>query len=116
MEKSSLRQFHAAHHGATKSVKREEEVLMKSGCIAKLLVLFGCLAALIFALSSAAALRPGLTMDDSCPPGQTPTPFVDLAEVPLPTDVLLYSKVALSRIVVQPGETLDIVPSGFTAY
>lgn len=45
-----------------------------------------------------------------------PLPFAQLAEVPLPADVLPYSKISLARIIVQPGETLDDTPAGFTAY
>jgi hypothetical protein len=53
---------------------------------------------------------------DACPPGQTPLEFVSLADVLLDKGAPPYATMALSRIVLGPGETLDVTPAGYTAY
>ena len=59
---------------------------------------------------------PSVAAQDSCPPGQTPLEIASLSDVLLTNGAPPFAKMALSRITLAPGESLDITPAGFTAY
>jgi hypothetical protein len=76
-----------------------------------------CCALLVALIAQSGRLPlPGAAAQDTCPPGQAPLEFVSLADVLLDKGAPPYATMALSRIVLGPGETLDVAPAGYTAY
>ena len=59
---------------------------------------------------------PGVAAQVSCPPGETPLELASLSDVLLTNGAPPMARMALSRITLAPGETLDVTPAGFTAY
>jgi hypothetical protein len=76
-----------------------------------------CCALLVALIAQSGRLPlPSVAAQDTCPPGQAPLEFVSLADVLLDKGAPPYATMALSRIVLGPGETLDVTPAGYTAY
>jgi hypothetical protein len=76
-----------------------------------------CCLLLILLLDSARPAAPAAaTATVVCPAGQDALPWVNLADVTLRQGASPYSRMTLARVTVAPGEALDVIPSGYTAY
>lgn len=87
------------------------------GCTLSMLWPLICCALLVALIAQSGVLPlPSAAAQDACPPGQAPLEFVSLADVLLDKGAPPYATMSLSRIVLGPGETLDVTPAGYTAY
>jgi hypothetical protein len=81
-----------------------------------LLSLICCALFIALILNPGTDPTPSVAAQDSCPPGQTPLEIASLSDVLLTNGAPPMARMTLSRITLEPGESLDVTPAGFTAY
>src|SRR5215218_7599499 len=81
-----------------------------------LLPLICCALFVALVLNPGADPTSGVAAQVSCPPGETPLEIASLSDVLLTNGAPPMARMALSRITLAPGETLDVTSAGFTAY
>lgn len=72
--------------------------------------------ALGVALGTSRDGTPGVGARDSCPDGQIALSTVGLADLALPSDLPPGTTIQLSKVTIAPGESIEQVPSGYSAY